>query len=102
MSYSPWGHKELDMTEHTCTHTQYSALYIVVLLLLSRKAVSDSFATPWALVLQAPLSTGFPFMWTLFFWSSSFLFGAYVLVIDFHLKHILSHTPPSLDHLSFL
>ena len=21
MSYSPWGHKELDVTEHTHTHT---------------------------------------------------------------------------------
>ena len=22
VGYSPWGHKELDMTEHTYTHTQ--------------------------------------------------------------------------------
>ena len=30
------------------------------MLLLSCSVVSDSFATPWAIALQAPLSMGFP------------------------------------------
>ena len=34
MGYSPWGHKQLDKTEHTCAHTHthltvaFSSVYI--------------------------------------------------------------------------
>ena len=34
--------------------------FFFLLLLLSQSAVSDSFATPWTIVHQSPLSVGFP------------------------------------------
>ena len=33
---------------------------LLVVVVFSRPVMSDSFATPWTVVLQVPLSTGFP------------------------------------------
>ena len=48
--YNPWGCKESDMIEHAYTQLHES---------VSRSVVSDSFATPWTVAHQAPLSMGF-------------------------------------------
>ena len=56
MDYSPWGHKELDMTEQLST-AQHST-YVLLLLLLSRFSCVQLLATPWTVGHQAPLSMG--------------------------------------------
>ena len=48
--YSPWGRKELDMTEHA---------YMLLLLLLSHFSCVLLFAAPWSVANQASLSMGF-------------------------------------------
>ena len=54
--YSPWGHKELDMTERL-THTeQIMRLHVYV---LSRFSHVQLFATLCTVTHQAPLSVGF-------------------------------------------
>ena len=74
VGYSPWGHKELDMTEwfhfltfninfvyiliYACTHTQtyYISIFVVVQLLSPVRL----FAPPQTIAPQVPLSMGFP------------------------------------------
>ena len=40
VSYSPWGHKESDMTEHTHTHTHTHHLYKILVIRFCFKCLS--------------------------------------------------------------
>ena len=55
MDYSPWGRKELDMTEQLST-AQHSTYVLLLLLLLSRFSRVWLLATPWTAGHQAPPS----------------------------------------------
>ena len=53
---APWI---LDCQEPSCSHLSYPPPTTIVVLLFSGWVVSDSDATPWTVVCQAPLSMGF-------------------------------------------
>ena len=66
MSYSPWGHKELDTTEQlTHIHLVLSRHYALVLIWMRGQVKVKSlscvllFATPWTVAYQASPSMGF-------------------------------------------
>ena len=56
VGYSPWGHKELDMTKHPHTYIYDLSLF---LLCVSHFSCVQLFVTPWTVAHQAPLSMGF-------------------------------------------
>ena len=69
--YSPWDHKELDMTERLSLYTQYISVcmythicmythtYIFIWYVLSHFGSVQLFVTPWTVALQSPLSMAF-------------------------------------------